>query len=92
MSDRFRRVVRLAVNTVLDFMFTGGEHGVMSITPTELQVRAGISKGYASDLLAGNKTPSPAKALHIMRTTGLKLGPIANLTDDEIALLEKMHG
>lgn len=63
----------------------------MTVTPTELQRRAGISKGYASDLLAGNKVPSPATAIHIMRVTGLKLGPIASLSDDEIAVLEKMH-
>lgn len=64
----------------------------MTITPTELQARAGISKGYASDLLAGKKTPSPATALRIMRLTGVKLGPVADLSDDEIAVLEKMHG
>ena len=92
MAERFRRVVRLTVNTVLDFMFTSGEHPVMAITPTELQTRAGISKGYASDLLAGKKTPSPTTALRIMRMTGLKLGPIANLSDDQIAVLEAMHG
>lgn len=64
----------------------------MAITPIELQTRAGISKGYASDLLAGNKKPSPAMAVRIFRLAGLKLGPIADLTDAEIAVLEKMHG
>ena len=79
------------VNKVVDFLFTVGEHPGMTITPTELQHRAGISKGYASDLLAGNKVPSPATALHIMRTTGLKLGPIASLSDAELSVLAKMH-
>lgn len=63
----------------------------MVITPIQLQTRAGISKGYASDLLAGNKKPSPSMAVRIFRATGLKLGPVAGLTDDEIALLEKIQ-
>ncbi len=61
----------------------------MSITPSELQTRAGISKGYASDLLAGNKRPSPSMALRIFRAAGVKLGPLAPLTDDEIAVFER---
>lgn len=64
----------------------------MAISPHELQTRAKISKGYASDLLAGNKRPSPLMALRIFKATGLKLGPAAELTDEEIAVLEKMHG
>lgn len=79
------------MNFRLDCLFTIGEHPVM-ITPTELQVRAGISKGYASDLLAGNKKPSPTMALRIFKATGVKLGPIAGLSEPEIAVLEKMHG
>lgn len=79
------------MNIGLDLLFTMGEHAGM-ITPSQLQVRAGISKGYASDLLAGKKTPSPSTALRIFNATGVKLGPIASLSDAEIAVLEKMHG
>ena len=61
------------------------------ITPTQLQHQACISKGYASDLLSGKKRPSPATALRIFNLTGVKLGPIVGLSDDEIAVLEKMH-
>lgn len=84
-------VVLLTVNFGLDLPFTIGEHPSM-ITPSQLQVRAGVSKGYASDLLSGKKKPSPATALRIFNLTGVKLGPIADLSDDEIAVLEKMHG
>lgn len=85
-------VVRLTVNMALDYLFTIGEHQVMAITPTELSTRAEISMGYASDLLSGKKVPSPSTALKILRTTGVKIGPVANLSDAEIAVLEKMHG
>lgn len=64
----------------------------MAITPTDLQARAGISKGYASDLLAGNKKPSAPMAVRIFRATGLKLGPLVNLSDAEIEVAERMHG
>ncbi len=60
-------------------------------SPTELSVRVGISKGYASDMLQGKKTPSDTMALKVFRATGLKLGPVANLDDAEIAVLEKMR-
>lgn len=62
------------------------------IGPSELSARAGISKGYASDLLAGKEKPSQRTALSIFRATGIRLGPVATLNDEEIAVLEKMHG
>lgn len=60
-------------------------------SPTLISDRAGISKGYASDLLHGNKKPSDAMAVRIFRSTGLKLGRLASLSDEEVAVLEKMH-
>lgn len=62
------------------------------ITPTALSVRAGISKGYACDLLAGNKRPSAPMAVRVFRATGVKLGPCADLSDAEIDVLERAHG
>lgn len=62
------------------------------IGPTALSVRAGISKGYASDLLAGNKKPTAPMAVRIFRATGVKLGPCADLSDAEIDVLERAHG
>ncbi len=92
MSTGSQTVVTLTVKFVLDEMFAVSEHDAMSMTPTELQAKAGISKGYASDLLAGHKKPSASMALRIFRTTGVKLGPIANLADDEVAVFERVYG
>lgn len=61
-------------------------------SPTCLATAVGIGKAHASSILSGKRIPSPRVAVRVFRVTGLKLGPIANLTDDEIALLEKMHG
>lgn len=52
--------------------------------------RIGVSKPYAHQIARGHK-PSISMALRIMHGTGVKLGPIAGLNDDEIALLEKMQ-
>lgn len=51
----------------------------------------GISKPYAHQIARGH-SPSVTMALRIWRGTNVKLGPIAGLSDEEIAVLEKMHG
>jgi hypothetical protein len=53
-----------------------------------------ISEGSGTyyDIRRGRRVPSPKLAVQIFRVTGERFGPIANLTDDEIAVLEKMHG
>ena len=54
---------------------------------------AGVAKGgHAYDLANGRRIPNAPLALRIFRAVGVKLGPVANLSDDEIAVLEKMHG
>ena len=54
---------------------------------------AGVAKGgHAYDLANGRRIPNPALAVRIFRALGVKLGPVANLSDEEIAVLEKMHG
>lgn len=60
------------------------------IKAADLQ-RIGVSKPYAHQIARGH-SPSVAMAFRIMRGTGVKLGPLAGLNDDEIALLEKMQG
>lgn len=62
------------------------------ISPTRLGAQVGISKAYACGILKGNKTPSEAVAVRIYRATGMKLGRLADLNDDQIAVLEAMHG
>lgn len=68
-------------------------------TPTELSKAAGISVPYAWQLLNPGpdgrpRTPSLALAIRIYRATQntLKLGPIADATDAEIAILERFQG
>lgn len=62
------------------------------LTLKALADRIGVqSEGYVSDIEKGFKPPSKPVAVRILRATGIKLGPIANLTDAEIALLEKMQ-
>lgn len=51
----------------------------------------GISRGYASDILAGNQPPSRPLAVHIFRKTGWKHDLIADLTDEQIDVLESIE-
>lgn len=56
----------------------------------ELVDAAGISKGYASDILNGKQPPSRALAIHIFRTTGWRHPVIAELTDAQITMLAEI--
>lgn len=49
----------------------------------------GMSKGYASQISRGGRTPSLSLAIRIYHEIGVKLGPIENLSKNEIATLEK---
>lgn len=61
-----------------------------TIKAADLQ-RIGVSKPYAHQIVRG-EGPSVPMALRIFRELGVKFGPIANLSDDQIAVLEAMHG
>lgn len=61
-------------------------------TPTAFAAQAGISIPYASQLLSGVRTPSRSLAISIFQRTGRKLGPIAQLSDDDIATLVRIDG
>lgn len=66
-------------------------------TPTALAKAVGISVPYACQLLKpvddpGRKVPPTAMAIRIFRATGLRLGPIATATDEEIDVLERYQG
>jgi hypothetical protein len=53
---------------------------------------AGVSASYASQLSRSVRKPSQRLAIRLYRETGVKLGPIANATDDEITALESLLG
>jgi transcriptional regulator with XRE-family HTH domain len=59
------------------------------LTVTALSAAAGISKGYACDIMQGNRRPSPALACRIYRTTGQRFGPIVGLSEIEIEDVER---
>lgn len=54
-------------------------------------VAHGISSSYSSMILSGQRKPSRSLAIHIFRKTGWKHAIIAELTDEEIDLLEKIE-
>jgi hypothetical protein len=63
----------------------------MSIPPTtkELSEAAGISKGYASDILNGRRQSLNRPLLiHIYRTTGWRHSAIADLTEAQMKVYE----
>lgn len=61
-----------------------------SITPSRLAAEAGISKGFACDLISLKAAASQPKAIEIYRKTGHKFRPILNMTDEEISQLEAL--
>lgn len=58
---------------------------------SELASAVGISKGYASDILNDKQPPSRPLAIHIFRKTGWRHPCLADLTDEQIDLLEKIE-
>lgn len=60
-------------------------------TQTEMQERLGISQGYASLLLRNERAPAKGLAVRIFREFGWRHPVIANLTDEQIDLLESME-
>lgn len=63
-----------------------------TLTPSRLAEATGMSLPYASQVLSGKRPPKTPIAIRIWKATGHKLGPIANATDEEIAVLERFQG
>lgn len=61
-----------------------------AMRPTDLAAKLEISVPYASQLLSGARVPSISLALGIFDKSGLKLGPLANATDEEIEMLRRL--
>lgn len=60
------------------------------IRPTDLADKMGWSVPYASQILTNARPPSISTALAIFDRTGVKLGPIRDATDEEIAFARKI--
>lgn len=59
--------------------------------PTALAEFLSISTPYASQLLSGQRPWPRALAIAAYRKAGVKLGPIAQATDEEIEILERFE-
>jgi hypothetical protein len=64
-------------------------------TTGDLSRIAGISKSYASEILNGRKdqpnyAPSRSLAIYILRATGWRHECIADLTEEQMAVLEQV--
>ncbi len=60
-------------------------------TTSELARKAGISKSYASEILGTARKPSRPLAIHIFRSTGWKHDLIADLSDEQMDVLETVE-
>lgn len=62
-----------------------------TLRPTEFAEKAGISLPYASQILGGSRNPSRPLAIHILRRTGWRHDSIADLSDQQIDMLEQIE-
>lgn len=65
------------------------------LDPADLALKLrsiGISESYASLIARAKREPSASLAIDIYRRLDLKLGPIADASDDDIDALERMAG
>jgi transcriptional regulator with XRE-family HTH domain len=58
-----------------------------SVRPTDLAEKLGVSVPYASQLLSGARVPKLELALDMYDRSGVKLGPLKDKTDEQIATL-----
>lgn len=84
-------VVTHIANFVLALMFAICELSEMAKPSLNAKIISlGVSKSYASQIVAGVRAPSLPLALRIFRELGLKFGPLVGATKAEISALEKM--
>lgn len=57
----------------------------------ELAEKAGISRSYANEIIKGRRNPRRPLAIHIFRATGWKPKSIAELSDEQIDMLEQVE-
>lgn len=56
--------------------------------PARLAEAVGISRSYASEILSGVRRPSRPLAVHIYRKTGWRHRSLAELSDEQMTVLE----
>lgn len=61
------------------------------LRPVDVARALGISRVYAWQLVNNDRPFSRAHAIKLFRATGHKLGPIADASDAEIAILERFE-
>lgn len=61
------------------------------IKTADLSDKAGISLSYASEIVNDRRAPSRPLAIHIFRRTGWRHPIIADLTDEQIDVLETVE-
>lgn len=61
------------------------------LSDSELAERYGCDRSYWTHLRLGSKTMGRPAAIRVFRLDGVKLGPIAQATDEEIATLERFQ-
>jgi plasmid maintenance system antidote protein VapI len=62
------------------------------LTAAELARRIDRKKSYLSHVIAGRKKLGRPTAIAIYRETAVKIGPIANMSDSDIDVLERLGG
>ncbi len=61
-----------------------------TIRPTDLASDLDVSVAYASQLLSGARTPSLELALRFFDKAGVKLGPLVDASETDIATLRRL--
>lgn len=61
------------------------------INTADLSAKADISLSYASEIVNGKRSPSRPLAIHIFRRTGWRHSVIADLTDEQVTMLEQIE-
>lgn len=62
------------------------------LSDADLAGRYGFDRSYWTHLRLGTKQMGRPCAIRVFRRDGVKLGPIASATDEEIEVLERFQG
>lgn len=89
--QHFKSFVLLRISPLAE-TFAICEVVLMAEAPSyvDLADKAGISRSYAHQILSTTRKPSLPLAIRIYRKTGWRPSNIADLSGDQIALLEQM--